>query len=81
MRNRYGNEYWFEPTGEKTYTIAGDLSYWRFGGQEGAEGVDYDNLGFVDPSGGPFISPGYLIEGRRVVRISAKGEQIYFEVE
>jgi len=81
MRNRYGNEYTFEKIDKNTYTIVGDLKYWRYGGQDGQESIDYSNLGFVDPSGGPFISVGYLIEGRKVVRISALGEKIYFGVE
>jgi hypothetical protein len=81
MKNRYGNEYHFEKVSENTYTIVGDLSYWRFGGKQGVSGIDESDLGFVDPSGGPFISLGYLIDGRKVVRISAIGEIILFEVE
>lgn len=81
MRNRHGDEYSFVKLGENTYTIAGDLNYWRYGGQEGQECIDYDNLGFVDPSGGPFIGIGYKIEGRKVVRIRVDGDTIYFDVE
>lgn len=81
MRNRYGVEYTFQKIGENTYTIVGDLKYWRYGGQEGQESIDYNDLGFVDPSGGPFISVGYPIQGRKVVRISMVGEQLHFEVE
>jgi len=81
MRNRYGNEYHFEKVEENLYTIVGDLKYWRYGGNDGEESINYSNLGFVDPSGGPFISRGYMIEGRKVVRIAAVAEKIYFEVE
>ena len=81
MKNRYGNEYQFEKINENTYTITGDLNYWRYGGKEGQEGVDVNDLGFVDPSGGPFISIGYMIEGRRVKRIRADKGELYFEVE
>jgi hypothetical protein len=81
MRNRYGDEYTFEKVGENTYTIKGDLNYWRFGGKEGQQGIDDSDLGFVDPSGGPFISMGYMIEGRAVKRISLAGDEILFEVE
>jgi hypothetical protein len=81
MRNRYGDEYTFEKVGENTYTIKGDLNYWRFGGKEGQQGIDDNDLGFVDPSGGPFISMGYMIEGRAVKRISLAGDEILFEVE
>ena len=81
MKNRYGEEYEFKKIDENTYTIVGDLKYWRYGGREGQEKMDFNDLGFVDPSGGPFISVGYTIEGRKVNRIRAVGEQLFFEVE
>ena len=82
MRNRYGDIYHFEKLSENTYTIVGDLKYWRYGGREGQQQMDMNDIGFVDPSGGPFISIGDIIEGRRVVRISVdSGEKILFEVE
>lgn len=81
MRNRNGNEYSFQPVTESTYTIVGELNYWRYGGLEGQDRLDYSNLGFVDPSGGPFIGLGYKIEGRKVVRIRVVFDTIYFDVE
>jgi hypothetical protein len=81
MKNRYGDEYGFRKLTDNTYTIEGDLSYWRFGGREGQERMDMSDLGYVDPSGGPFISIGYPIDGRMVKRISLVDEQIIFEVE
>lgn len=81
MRNRYGDEFLFEKVDENIYTIVGNLKYWRYGGQDGQDSIDYNNLGFVDPSGGPFIAPGYMIDGRKVIRIIAAEEKIYFEVE
>ena len=81
MRNRNGEEYSFKKVGDNSYTIVGDLKYWRCGGREGQYRMDYNDLGFVDPSGGPFISIGYMIEGRKVVRIRAEGESYLFEVE
>ncbi len=81
MKNRYGDEYNFDKVNDKTYTLTGNLNWWRFGGKEGQSGVDMNDLGFVDPSGGPFISIGYKIEGRVVKHIRAEGEQIYLEVE
>jgi hypothetical protein len=81
MRNRYGDEYSFQRVDENTYTIVGDLKYWRFGGREGQSEMDMTDLGFVDPSGGPFISTGYMIEGRAVARIRSVGDEIFFEVE
>jgi hypothetical protein len=86
MRNRYGDEYTFEVVNENTYTIKGDLKYWRFGGREGQEQMDLSDLGFVDPSGGPFIEVGMKIEGREIVNISAADDldnepKILFEVK
>lgn len=79
-RNRYGNEYWFEQVGEDTYVIRGELKYWRCGGKEGQSGIDNNDLGFVDPSGGPFIAEGYMIEGRKVQTISSMGDEFHFKV-
>lgn len=79
MKNRYGDEYWFEKESDNTYAIKGDLDHWRFGGKEGIEGVDMKDLGFIDPSGGPFISIGYEVEGRKVKRIYID-DGIKFEV-
>ena len=81
MKNRYGDEYSFEKVSEGIYTIVGDLKYWRYGGREGQEQMDFNDLGFVDPSGGPFIELGMKIEGRKINRIRAEGEKILFEVE
>jgi hypothetical protein len=86
MRNRYGNEYSFQRVDENTYTIVGDLKYWRFGGREGQREMDMTDLGFVDPSGGPFIAVGGKIESRTIHRIRADGDLdgmpvIMFEVE
>lgn len=80
MKNRYGDEYHFEKLTENTYTIVGELKHWRYGGREGQEQMDMTDMGFVDPSGGPFISIGYPIEGRMVKRISFT-DKLIFEVE
>ena len=42
--------------------------------------MDLTDLGFVDPSGGPFISVGSIIEGRKVTKIQLAGDQLVFEV-
>jgi len=81
MKNRHGDEYKFVEVDQDSFTIEGDLKYWRYGGKEGQESVDFNDLGFVDPSGGPFIALGMTINGRKIRRISALGERIFFEVE
>ena len=74
MKNRYGDEYEFVEVDENTYTISGKLKYWRYGGKEGQSTIDLNDLGMVDPSGGPFISIGSIINGRKVIHISATDE-------
>lgn len=82
MKNRYGDEYHFNKVSENIYTIVGDLKYWRYGGREGQPQMDFSDLGFVDPSGGPFIAVGGMIEGRKIKKISVvANDDIYFEVE
>ncbi len=82
MKNRYGDEYSFNKVSENIYTIVGNLKYWRYGGREGQEQMDFSDLGFVDPSGGPFIELGMSIEGRKIKKISVvANDDIYFEVE
>lgn len=71
MRNRDGVEYSFKKLDDCTYTIVGDLKYWRFGGRDGQSVMDESNLGFVDPAGGPFVSVGSNINGEEIVNISA----------
>lgn len=80
MKNRYGNEYHFERVDENMYIIKGDLKYWRLGGKAGQQGVDNNDIGFVDPSGGPYISAGYLIDDKPVTNISLKDGEFYFTV-
>jgi hypothetical protein len=81
MKNRYGDEYHFRQVDEKIFTIEGSLKYWRYGGKEGQEKMDFNDLGFVDPSGGPFIEVGMRIQGREIVGIRVVNEQILFEVK
>lgn len=81
ISSRYGDSRSFVPVSENIYKFEGKTLYSRFGGKELAETVDTDDLGFFDPDGGPFISPGYLIDGRKVIRIMSKEDGIYFEVE
>lgn len=86
MKNRYGDVYEFVKVDENTFTIKGALKYWRFGGREGQERMDMSDVGFVDPSGGPFIAVGMNIEGRPINRIKVDGDldgmpNILFEVQ
>ena len=81
MKNRHGDEYNFEQVDANTYTIVGELKHWRYGGREGQAEMNFTDLGFVDPSGGPFIELGMKIVGFKISKIRAEGEKIFFEVE
>ena len=90
--NRDGGEYIFDLVSENVFELVATnermdwcMSYSRFGGKENAESIDYVDLGFIDPSGGPFIAPGFPIGDRKVKKISIEkcgdNERILFEVE
>lgn len=87
MINRYGDHYQFEKLTENSFQIVGDLNYWRFGGKDGQDIIDFNDLGYVDPSGGPFIAVGSMLEGRVVARIRVEAtdfdnpDRIIFEVK
>jgi hypothetical protein len=95
MKNRYGDEYYWEQICDKEYkfVMEGDsMTYCRFGGKEGQEGIDHDNLGMFDPSGGPYVAVGIGIywdeikgaekqEPLTVSHIRHDGENIIVRVE
>jgi hypothetical protein len=61
MKNRYGDEYHYEKISENQYkfVMEGDsIKYCRFGGKDGQEGIDMNDLGMFDPSGGPYVAVG-----------------------
>lgn len=80
MRNRYGEEYDFELIGENTYKFVGNAEYCRYGGKQYQNEINTDDLGFFDPSGGPFITEGYNINGKSVKRIFIDSGNVCFEV-
>ena len=45
------------------------LEYCRYGGKEGVEGIDANDLGMFDPSGGPYVSLGMEIDGKPITRL------------
>lgn len=61
MKNRYGVEYCFVKYDDNLYRFnmgEGSMNYMRFGGREYQEKIDMNDLGFFDPSGGPFVEVG-----------------------
>src|SRR5210317_2489774 len=64
MKNRYGDEYHWEKLNDKEYkfVMEGDsMKYCRYGGKEGQEKLDPNDLGMFDPSGGPYVAVGSKI--------------------
>ena len=82
--NRYKDTYRFIKESNTLYTFSMDgnsMQYCRFGGKEGIPGIDTNDLGMVDPSGGPYMSVGEMrIDGRDVIRIFSTDTGIGFEV-
>jgi hypothetical protein len=96
MKNRYGVEYCFVKYDDNLYRFnmdEGSMNHMRFGGREYQDGIDMDDLGFFDPSGGPFVEVGGKIywdqihegteqEPLTVTRIMDRGaEGLFVEVE
>lgn len=64
MKNRHGVEYCFVKYEDNLYRFNMDeegMNYMRVGGKEDQEGIDYNDIGFFDPSGGPFVAVGSKI--------------------
>lgn len=97
MKNRYGVEYSYVKYDDNLYRFnmaESGMQYMRYGGKERQEGIDLNDLGFFDPSGGPFVGVGSKIywdeihEGVKgsmpliVKRIMDRGaEGLFVEVE
>lgn len=75
MKNRHGDFYEYKQISENQVAVVGELKYWRFGGHEGQESVDISDVGFADPSGGPFIELGMTVGDRKIAKISASGNE------
>ena len=87
MKNRYGVEYSFTRVEDRTYRFniaESEMSVMRMGGREEAE-IDMEDLGFFDPSGGPFVEVGSKIywdkEPLIVTRIMSREDGIFVEAE
>jgi hypothetical protein len=96
MKNRHGVVYTFVKYDDNLYRFNMDeehIKYMRFGGKEDQDGIDMTDLGFFDPSGGPFVAVGSKIywdeiheatkqEPLTVTRIMDRGaEGLFVEVE
>jgi len=87
--NRYGDEYYFTVVPKSIsglatqylFNMKGDsMKYCRYGGKDGEEGIDVNDLGRFDPSGGPYVCLGMEIDGKPITRISDSPEGFILEV-
>lgn len=72
-RNRYGVEWQLKTLETGVYLFdfpVKELQYCRYGGKVGETGINMNDLGFIDPSGGPFLSDSDFVEGKKVKSIS-----------
>jgi len=63
MKNRYGDEYYWERLNEKEYKFnmtGTSMNYCRFGARDTGP-IDHNDLGMFDPSGGPYVAVGSKI--------------------
>lgn len=95
MKNRYGVEYNFVHITDNLYRFDmedSDSNLMRLGGKEGQEGINMNDLGMFDPSGGPYIAVGstlYWDEFKgsveqpplTVTKIFVRDDEIFVEVE
>ena len=95
MKNRYGVEYNFVHIADNLYRFDMediDNNLMRLGGKEGQEGIDFNDLGMFDPSGGPYVAVGSAVywdqikdaveqKPLTVTKIFVRDDEIFVEVE
>jgi len=70
--NRYSDTYQWIMKNETTYEfeMTGDsMKYCRYGGKAGVDGIDVNDLGMFDPSGGPYVTLGMEIDGKKIKKL------------
>lgn len=80
LKSRYGEIHKLKRIGGNTsrlFLFAPVDDYYRLGYEENSD----NNLNFVDPSGGPFIQKGAMIDGFIVKSISIDNGRIIIEFE
>ena len=82
--NRYGDQYFWHPINENTYefkTVGNFTEHCRMGFKvSDEERVDYTDLLFFDPSGGPFVDYATVIDDRKMCHIEWHSGSFYVEV-
>ena len=85
FKNRYGDTYYYETTETPNvfkFVMEGDSMKWcRFGGHDHQTSVDMNDLGFFDPSGGPYVDVGSKTPVGVVKRIFSNKDGLFVGVE
>ena len=82
--NRYKDTYTWTKQTDNTFefVMEGDgLKYCRCGGREGVDEINYQDLRMFDPSGGPYVQVGDLIDGKTISRLFETTNGFGAEVE
>lgn len=82
--NRYRDVYTWTKLSENVYefTMEGDsMQYCRYGGKEGVEGIDDQDLDMFDPSGGPYVCLSMKIDDKEIKRLYSTSKGFGAEVE
>ena len=70
--NRYRDQYIFSSLEENKYVFkmsGSSMEYCRLGAKEGEQNVNPQDLGMFDPSGGPYVTLGTQINGKKIIHI------------
>jgi len=84
MKNRYGDEYHWEKLNDKEYKFVMEgesMDYCLWGAKEGQDKIDMNDLGMFDPSGGPYVAIGSLVEGKAIEHIRRAEEGFIVKVK
>lgn len=78
IKNRYNEEYKLVYKQGNEYKFEGDTYYLRVGSRENDDSMK--SIHFIDPSGGPMLVVGDIIEGKKINSINFKEDGYYLEL-
>lgn len=71
LKSRYNNIYHLTPINDTDYKFEGDIGYMRVG-YNGK--IDNSEIKFIDPSGGPMLQVGDLVDNKKIEKIEIINE-------
>lgn len=79
LYNRYHSKLWLEFIEDNKWVLKGDndaMDYYRVGYEH-----DNKSIRFIDPSGGPFLSVGTIVNGKKITSIERGTSDYIFILE